>query len=140
VTVLDDTTVLTELEEPECLRLLASQAIGRVGLVTDGRPTVLPVHYVLIGRLVVVRTATGSWFDRIARGAHLAFEIDHADPAYHTGWSVLCHGIGVGLEGRLPSATLDALPLRPWGFSTSPGWIGIQIDELSGRRIVQIEP
>ncbi|HEY5876690.1 MAG TPA: pyridoxamine 5'-phosphate oxidase family protein [Ilumatobacteraceae bacterium] len=140
MTVLDELTMLAELDDAECYRLLAAQSVGRVGMMADGRVVVLPVNYVLLGHTIVLRTATDSWFDRSVRGAALAFEVDHADPAYHSGWSVLAHGLAVGLESRLPISSLDTLPLRPWGLSVAPGWVGIDIEQISGRRIVQIVP
>jgi hypothetical protein len=33
---------------------------------------------------------------------------------------------------------LDGLPLRPWGLSIDPGWIGVRLREVTGRRIVQV--
>ena len=45
---LDDVTVLEELEAEECLRLLATQGIGRVAFIVDGEPTVLPVNFTLV--------------------------------------------------------------------------------------------
>ena len=36
-------------------------------------------------------------------------------------------------DGHLPE-----LDLRPWALTDPPGWVGIDLDELSGRRIVQI--
>ncbi|MGD9705063.1 MAG: pyridoxamine 5'-phosphate oxidase family protein [Acidimicrobiia bacterium] len=138
MTVLDEATVLADLDEAECYRLLGAQAIGRIGMIADGRVCVLPVNYVLLGHTIVLRTAIDSWFDRAVRSAALAFEVDHADPAYHTGWSVLAHGTAIALESRLPIAALDTLPLRPWGLTVPPAWVGIDIEEISGRRIVQV--
>jgi hypothetical protein len=47
-------------------------------------------------------------------------------------------GWGFGLEGHLGDGVLRMLPLRPWGMGAEPGWIGIRIEELSGRRIVSM--
>jgi uncharacterized protein len=138
MTALDELTMLADLDDAECYRLLGSQAIGRIGMVADRRVSVLPVNYVLLGHTIVLRTAADSWFDRAVRDMPVAFEIDHADPAYHTGWSVLAHGIAVGIEARLPAAALDSLPLHPWGLAVPPGWVGIDIADIAGRRIVQV--
>jgi hypothetical protein len=109
-----------------------------VGLVVEGLAYVLPVNYVLANNFVVFRTARGSSFDRMARDRALTFEIDHVDPGFHAGWSVMAIGWGVDLERIVEEHTLEALGLRPWGMNTRPGWVGIRIDELTGRRIVSL--
>jgi hypothetical protein len=131
-------TVLETLTPQECRRLLATATIGRVGLVVGDLAYVLPVNFVLAGDLVVFRTAQGSTFDRLARDRALTFEIDHVDPGFHAGWSVMAIGWGLGLEDQVSEDVLRALELRPWGVGTRPGWIGIRIDELTGRRIVSL--
>jgi hypothetical protein len=42
----------------------------------------------------------------------------------------------ISLEAQFGEEALQALQLRPWGMGTEPGWIGIRIDELTGRRII----
>ena len=51
---------LEDLGRAECLDLLATAAVGRVGLLVDGRPEVLPVNYALDGETVLFRTAEGT--------------------------------------------------------------------------------
>jgi hypothetical protein len=135
---LDDITVLEELGTEECLRLLATQGIGRVAFIVDGEPAVLPVNFTLVEGVVVFRTAAGSAFDVLVRHADVAFEVDQADPAYHSGWSVVGRGTAEGLEDVMPVDVLEALPLRPWGLAASPGWIGVRLREVTGRRLVQL--
>jgi hypothetical protein len=135
---LDDVTVLEELGTEECLRLLATQGIGRVAFIVDGEPAVLPVNFTLVEDVVVFRTAAGSAFDVLIRQAEVAFEVDHADPAYHSGWSVVGRGPAEGLEDIMPAEVLDRLPLRPWGLAAAPGWIGVRLREVTGRRLVQL--
>jgi hypothetical protein len=134
---LDEVAVLEELDSLECWRLIVTQAIGRVAFVVDGEPAVLPVSFAVAGSMVVFRTALGSAFDRLVRDVEVAFEVDHADPAYHSGWSVVGRGIARGIEGRLSTGELSGLSLRPWGLQVAPGWIGIELREVTGRRIVQ---
>ena len=135
---LDDVTVLEELEADECLRLLATQGIGRVAFIVDGEPTVLPVNFTLVQGVIVFRTAAGSAFDLLVREAEVAFEVDQADPAYHSGWSVVGRGTAEGLEDVMPADALAELPLRPWGLAEVPGWIGVRLREVTGRRLVQL--
>jgi len=135
---LDDMTVLEELEPTECWRLISTQGIGRVAFVVDGEPAVLPVNFTVLNDLVVFRTALGSAFDVLVREAEVAFEVDQADPAYHSGWSVVGRGTARGLEGAIAQVDLERLSLRPWGLATPPGWIGVHLWEVTGRRVVQV--
>jgi len=112
--------------------------VGRVAFIVGGEPVVLPVNFSLIDDTIVFRTAVGSTFDVLVRGAMVVFEVDHADPAYHSGWSVIGHGSAESLEGTVPERALDRLALRPWGRTAAPGWIGIRLFEVTGRRIVQV--
>jgi hypothetical protein len=134
---LDEVALLETLDPEECWRLIATQGIGRVAFVVDGEPAVLPVTFASAPPLIVFRTAAGSAFDRLVRDSEVAFEVDWADPAYHSGWSVVGRGVAHGLEGRLSPAELSSLCLRPWGLQVAPGWIGVELRELTGRRIVQ---
>jgi nitroimidazol reductase NimA-like FMN-containing flavoprotein (pyridoxamine 5'-phosphate oxidase superfamily) len=133
---LDDVTALEEMTTDECFRVIATQHLGRVGLVVAGRPLVLPVNYALIGKTVVFRTARGSSFDRVVRGADVVFEIDHADPAYHSGWSVMGRGRADGIDENVDLESLTHHLMRPWARESPPGWIGIPLSHVTGRRIV----
>jgi uncharacterized protein len=135
---LDDITAMEDLDPDECYRLLASQHLGRVGLIVGGQPMVLPVNYTLLGRTVVFRTASGSSFDRVVRHAEVVFEIDHADPAYHSGWSVLGRGRAEGLDDSVDVTALDHAVMRPWARKSPPGWIAIPLHHVTGRRIVHV--
>ena len=135
---LDDVTALEDLTTDECFRLLASQHLGRVGLVVAEQPMVLPVNYALLGHTVVFRTARGSGFDRVVRGTDVVLEIDHADPAYHSGWSVLGRGVAQGMEDSAELSQLSHSAMRPWARSVAPGWIGIPLQHVTGRRIVHL--
>ena len=85
---------LEELDLETCLRLLAESSVGRIAVVADDFPIVLPVNYRLVesseANWLAVRTRPGSVLDR----AHVpvAFEIDAIDPGHHQGWSVLVRG------------------------------------------------
>lgn len=135
---LSSDTVLEALDPAVCRRLLGTALVGRVGLVVGEIAYVLPVNYAVADDLIVFRTARGSTFDRLARERMLTFEIDHVDPGFHAGWSVMAIGWGFGLEDEVSDEVLHALDLRPWGMGSEPGYVGIRIDELTGRRIVSM--
>ena len=66
---------LEVLGEDECLTLLTSADVGRVGVVVDGQPLIFPVNHVLAGRSIVVRTDSGTML-HAASLARVAFEAD----------------------------------------------------------------
>ena len=61
----------------ECLQLLASVPVGRVGFVADGEVVVLPVNHVVDGQDVIFRTAYGSKVAAAGGQDRTAFEADH---------------------------------------------------------------
>ena len=94
---MSDTTIwhdegLDILDEDECLRLLGTMPIGRVGICSGSLPAILPVNFELYGRLIVFRTGRGTKLDAAVRSAVVAFQADQYDALYHTGWSVLAIG------------------------------------------------
>ena len=127
---------MEEFDEAECLRLLASTTIGRVGFVVDGRPIVLPVNYAVDGRTVVFRTGEGTVLNRTAR-QKIAFEVDKIDDATHSGWSVLAQGVaqdvGTAIDAR--SEHLRQLALVTWAPDRRDRWFRLDADTLTGRRL-----
>ncbi|HTZ09061.1 MAG TPA: universal stress protein, partial [Acidimicrobiales bacterium] len=106
--------LLEEIPEEECLALLAGQEIGRLAVVEEGAPVVLPVNYVLDGRTVAVRTGPGTKLSWGALGP-VALEVDVVDAGRATGWSVLVQGVGRDITEGLDSWSerLRSRPLVP---------------------------
>ena len=84
-----------ELTRSECFELLAHEHLGRVAVVDDHGPVVIPVNFVLDRHMVVFRTDEGTKLDAASRGSRVAFEVDGMDAVAHTGWSVLVRGEAV---------------------------------------------
>jgi uncharacterized protein len=130
-----DRNGLEVLDRPECLRLLASGTVGRLGVSDASGPVIVPVNYVLAGAEVVVGTAVGSAI-HTALGDHVvAFEVDDVDPAYEWGWSVLVRGRARHLEDPAEVARAERLPLRSWGPGQRRRFTAIPTSEVSGRRL-----
>lgn len=53
--------------------------VGRVGVVADGRPVVLPVNYAIVDGAVVFRTGRGAKPTAARDGAPVAFEVDEIE-------------------------------------------------------------
>src|SRR5690606_10684839 len=88
-----DRNGLEVLGREECMRLLASASLGRLGITTGALPTVLPVNFRLVGDQIVFRTGSGTKLDAATDNAVVAFEVDDMDPVWHTGWSVVVTGM-----------------------------------------------
>lgn len=130
-----------ELTKEECLRLLATQPVGRLAVWTGMHPVVFPVNYVLDGEAVVFRTDAGSKLD-YAAGQPVAFEVDHIDIERRSGWSVHVWGKASEISeaySRELRARVFALPLVPWGPGEKTHWIRITPAGMTGRRIVRLD-
>ena len=126
---------LLVLPEEECVRLLTRGHLGRIGLVDEGRPVILPVNYVFDAGCVFFQSTRGSKLDAALGGRMVAFQIDAIDPMYHGGVSVLTYGRAEVVESDEEIARLEELPLRPWWPEARDRWIRILVEEISGRRL-----
>ncbi len=124
-----------ELTKDECFALLAGQHLGRVVLVDDRGPVALPVNFVFDQHTVLFRTDDGTKLDAASRGARVAFEVDGADEATRTGWSVLVRGEAVEVTDPAELARVRRLPLYPWAPGAKGHYIRVLPASLTGRRI-----
>ena len=124
-----------ELNKDECFALLAGQHLGRVVLVDDRGPVALPVNFVFDQHTVLFRTDDGTKLDAASRGARVAFEVDGADEATRTGWSVLVRGEATEITDPDDLARVRQLPLSPWAPGAKTRYVRILPSSLTGRRI-----
>lgn len=116
---------------------LATTSVGRVGLVLDGRPFVLPVNYVVDGQSVVFRTAEGTVLNKVALQV-VAFEAERIDEATATGWSVLVQGVAQDVSNAVDTTSerLRRLAL----VSGAPGQrhrcFRVNAGTITGRRLI----
>src|SRR5437870_12417987 len=68
------------LSDDECRTLLRSRTLGRVALVSDALPRIVPVEYVYDGTSVMFRTESDANLRAATSGDVLAFEVDAYDP------------------------------------------------------------
>jgi nitroimidazol reductase NimA-like FMN-containing flavoprotein (pyridoxamine 5'-phosphate oxidase superfamily) len=122
----------------ECYRLLGASEFGRIGVVAENYPLILPVNYRLDGTTVVIRTHPGTIL-AAAEHANVTFQVDEIDRTSRSGWSVLVRASAeeVGEEHRaeLVARTLDS-GVEPWAPGDKNHWIRLITHEISGRRIV----
>jgi nitroimidazol reductase NimA-like FMN-containing flavoprotein (pyridoxamine 5'-phosphate oxidase superfamily) len=133
--------VLEELDEAECLRLITSGGIGRIGYSGRYGPTVLPVNYQLYEGTIVFRTAQDSATDEdlrtgIANAEYkVAFEIDDFDTAARTGWSVLIQGSAHHVESDAERASVAGAGVDPWPGGDRELFLRITPSRVTGRRV-----
>jgi nitroimidazol reductase NimA-like FMN-containing flavoprotein (pyridoxamine 5'-phosphate oxidase superfamily) len=133
--------VLEELDEAECLRLIASGGIGRIGYSGRYGPTVMPVNYQLYEGTIVFRTTPDSTTDEdlrtgIANAEYkVAFEIDDFDTAARTGWSVLIQGSAHHVESEAERASVAGAGVDPWPGGDRELFLRIMPTRVTGRRV-----
>jgi nitroimidazol reductase NimA-like FMN-containing flavoprotein (pyridoxamine 5'-phosphate oxidase superfamily) len=126
---------LRQLSAAQCLDLLATCRIGRVGITLGALPVILPVNFVVFDDGVLLRTAAGTKLDAAVRGMVVAFQADSYDPEETAGWSVLL--IGRANEIREPT-DLDrarAAATTPWPSAEGElHYVHIRGEQISGRQ------
>ena len=85
-------TQLEALSSAECIAKLSARCVGRVGLIAEGCPHVLPVNYAADATgEILYRTAAESLLATVG-GKSVVFEVDGFDETAKSGWSVCVHG------------------------------------------------
>jgi nitroimidazol reductase NimA-like FMN-containing flavoprotein (pyridoxamine 5'-phosphate oxidase superfamily) len=131
---------LVVLERDECLRLLATGHVGRIGTTRDALPTVLPVTYTLDGDAVVFRAAPATTLEVSLAGMVVAFEVDEIDPWHHEGWSVVVQGFAHRVTDHEDVERLRRLPLTPWAPGRVDDFVVIPPTIVTGRRLERLVP
>ena len=85
-------TSLEVLAPAECVRLLAAERIGRIGITVNALPVIVPVRYVLDGDEILFRATRGGALDTGTRRTVIAFEADGIEPGVGA-WSVMATGM-----------------------------------------------
>jgi nitroimidazol reductase NimA-like FMN-containing flavoprotein (pyridoxamine 5'-phosphate oxidase superfamily) len=128
---------LESLSRDECLALLRQGSLGRLAVVIDGQPHILPLNYAVDDDGVIVfRTADLTAATKTGL-AKVAFEIDEIDVARRQGWSVAVHGFGRQIDDAIDrdSQRLLQMPVHPWAPGQRDRWFKITPKEITGRRL-----
>jgi nitroimidazol reductase NimA-like FMN-containing flavoprotein (pyridoxamine 5'-phosphate oxidase superfamily) len=132
----NDRVDLEILDRGECLRLLATVPVGRIGVSIGALPAILPVNFALVGASIVIRTVPGSKLDAAMRRAVVAFEADSYAPDGSWGWSVLVQGVCSEVADADERAALAASSPRAWAFDggAAERFMRIDVSFVNGRR------
>jgi nitroimidazol reductase NimA-like FMN-containing flavoprotein (pyridoxamine 5'-phosphate oxidase superfamily) len=130
-----DRNGLEILRRDECLQLLGSVVLGRVGITVGALPVILPVSFRLIGERILFRTGVGTKLDAATRHAVVAFEVDEMDLLSHSGWSVVVTGPTREVTDPVALAEMALANLPRWARSDQERIVEIDAAIVSGRRI-----
>jgi nitroimidazol reductase NimA-like FMN-containing flavoprotein (pyridoxamine 5'-phosphate oxidase superfamily) len=132
---------LETLAVDECLALLRGQQVGRIAVIDNEFPVVVPVNYKLVETSgpawVAIRTRPGNVIDHAPMP--VAFEIDSFDITEQQGWSVLVRGT---LHHVRPDSGgfAERFDPRPWVDSDRDAWLIIEPFSITGRRLRSPQP
>lgn len=126
------------LDDDQCLELLRSGKVGRVGLTIGAMPAIFPVNYMLVDGWIVYLTSHGTKLSAAAEGTIVAFEVDDYDPARRSGWSVLAVGPSEVVVDPQPSLQVRIARLVPYAIGPRTTIIRIRPELLSGRRVLPL--
>ncbi len=127
---------LEVLEHDECIQLLKSSVVGRVGVTINALPLILPVNYIYIDSRILFRTDPGTKLDAALMHCVVAFEVDGIDDEREEGWSVLAIGHAEVVEDASLERKAIGGGLRPWAGGMRAHTISIAPKLLSGRKII----
>jgi nitroimidazol reductase NimA-like FMN-containing flavoprotein (pyridoxamine 5'-phosphate oxidase superfamily) len=128
-------SVLEELPEAECLRLMATVPVGRIVYTRQAMPAVEPVNFAVDQGTIVIRTSTGGKLAAALQHAVVAFQADDLDPATRSGWSVTVVGRSEEVTDRGEVARLGKLGLQSWAPGAGDHFIRITPGMVTGRRL-----
>lgn len=133
--------VVVEMDEAECLRLVAQHEVGRIAYAGRFGPTVLPVNYRLHEGSIVFRTGQDSPMDEDLRTGiadaeyKIAFEIDDLDPGSQEGWSVLIQGPVHHVTSQEERAVVEQAGVTSWAGGQREQYLRIMPTRITGRHI-----
>ncbi|MGO4204576.1 pyridoxamine 5'-phosphate oxidase family protein [Rhodococcus sp. TAF43] len=130
----DRTNPVAALTEQDALDLLSTERLGRLILVTDDRPDVYPVNYVVHDGKIYFRTAEGDKLTELTLKPMTTFQVDHADAT--SAWSIVVHGIARTLVRFDEINAAEEFALQSWVPTAKYNFVQIRPTEIHGRRFV----
>lgn len=134
--------VVEDLSEGECLHLLGTARVGRLGYTGREGPEVLPVVYRLYEGSIVFHPLQATFTEDDLRTGirhaeyRIAFEIDQIDPDARGGWAVLVVGSAHHVDTQAERASIVNAHADPFPWPEAEGAPMMRVQPLSirGRR------
>ena len=130
-----DKNGLQVLGRDECLSLLATVSVCRVGVTIGALPAILPVNFVVHDDLLFIRAVKGRNLHAALCNTVVAVEADKLDEEGRSGWSVLVRGRSYEVTNPDHIAAAERLGLRSW-VGDLDRLIAVHAHSVSGRRIL----
>lgn len=131
---------MVPLTRHECLQLLATRSVGRLGVITGSRPQIFPVNYRVYADGVAFRVGADGVLGGLSRPQPVAFQLDEVDEARQVGWSVLLQGSTRMVDDPVERERVLAVLQIPWAVGLRPRVIHVRADQLTGRRVLRVPP
>ena len=132
---MNDTQLLT-LDHEACLEHLRYEKVGRIAVVQDEYPLVVPVNYRFVEAAqrnwVALRTRAGNVIDRAS--SRVAFEIDGIDDTHRRGWSVLVRGTMLPVDEDAADFA-EQFDSDTWLSTGRDTWLVIEPFSITGRSL-----
>jgi len=120
----------------ECVARLGEHRVGRLALIVDEFPLIVPVNYRLVilpGRhWIAIRTRRGGMIERA--GIEVAFEIDGFDEARREGWSVVVRGTLHHVDPKAADFG-DRFDPDSWLRTDQDAWMVVEAFLITGRAL-----
>ena len=110
---------------------MTTQHVGRL-IVDAATPIVRVVNYTAFEETIMFRSDPGPHIDAIL-DQPVVFEADMVDERTRSGWSVVVRGIARDHSEHLAGFGRSGANVEPWAPGPKNRWIGIGIDEVTGR-------
>jgi nitroimidazol reductase NimA-like FMN-containing flavoprotein (pyridoxamine 5'-phosphate oxidase superfamily) len=128
---------LVVLPLDESLDRIRRARLGRLAILHNGEPVILPVNHEMDGDAIIFRTAIGTKLDAAFNQAPVSFEVDGYDPDRRTGWSVVVRGMANVVDEPGEVARLSKIGVSPWADAVERNnWVRVTPYEITGRQIV----
>ncbi len=135
---------LASLGGRECVELLRSQSVARLGYVDHGWPVVTPINYLTAPEReaaegveldIVIRSLDGGKLRAAMRHDVVCLEVDGLDPETRSGWSILAHGhLSLTTDPALLRMAWEG-EYQPWIDDDTASWLLFTPFALAGRRV-----
>lgn len=128
---------MQHLDSGQCLDLLRTKQVGRLGVIAEHYPMIFVVNYGLDGDVVIVRSDPGTKL-RAASHANVSFEVDEIDDTSQTGWSVLILALAEEVteaHREQIAASTHKNAVQPWDPGEHGHLLRLIPHRVTGRRI-----
>lgn len=133
----DRRSSITELQERECLELMATATVCLVAFTDSGGQQLLPLNFAMVDGVIYFRTADVSVLASLAAGLDdVAFAVVHHGANTRDGWSVGVRGATARVEDPATIARVMDIPrLRPWAPGPRDVVVALTPRSIDGRRV-----